>query len=305
MVIKETIESAFFNEPRDIYIYLPPGYEENEDRHYPCLYMQDGQNLFSTQGDSPYGKWDVDITADNLIEEGKIDELIVVGVSNSQWRDDEYTPTFDRSEKSGGMADVYLQFLTQEVIPFINENYRVIADRDATAICGSSLGGLLSLYAIMASPDVFASAAVMSPSIWWDNKVILDMVNSNEYDTDSLKIWLDMGYYEQGDEDEDEGEEEAEDNGGGSGDSDEDGEEAEEGSDETEEDSGEENEEDDPLENARVLCDLLREKGFKDGENFVYYEDPWGLHNEDSWAGRMEMILQFLFPGEEQEEDEE
>ncbi len=255
MVIKETIGSSCLNEEREIFVYLPPGYDVNEGAYYPCLYMLDGQNLFSTQGDSPYGKWDIDITADTMIEDCRIEEIIIVGISNSQWREYEYTPTFDASEECGGMADIYLQFITGEVIPFINERYRTITEREFTAISGSSLGGLFSLYALIQYPEIFASAAALSPSIWWDNRVILDMLSSCDYDPDSLRLWIDMGYYEEKD-----------------------------------------TEEDDPVGNSRTLCELLEEKGFEEGENFIYYEDPDGLHNEESWAGRMEMVMEFLFP---------
>ena len=298
MVITKIINSEKLNGERELFIYLPPGYDENEDRDYPCLYMQDGQNLFSEIGDSPYGKWYVDTTADDLIENEKIEPLIVVGVANSSWRDYEYTPTYDESEECGGYADIYLEFITEELMPFINQNFRVIQEREYTSICGSSLGGLLSIYALMNYPDVFASCAALSPSIWWDNRAILDYMENWDYDVQNLKLWVDMGWYEN---EENEENEESEEN-------------SEENDDNEDEifcgeDGGVEPIDPDALiedgytpgnvesiYDTRELYVILEEKGFVQGENFYYYEDPWGFHNEESWAGRMEMILKFLFP---------
>lgn len=294
MVITKTIDSEKLNGERELYIYLPPDYNENEDRYYPCLYMQDGQNLFSEVGDSPYGKWYVDTTADSLIEEGKIEPLIVVGVANSEWRDYEYTPTYDEGEECGGYADIYLEFITEELIPFINENFRVIPEREYTSICGSSLGGLLSIYALMNYPDVFSGSAALSPSIWWDNRYILDYVENWNYEDQDLKLWVDMGWYEnEGDVDDDDDDADGDDEIY----SGEDGGIEPEDPDEEQEDSSSENVE--SIYDTRELYDILEEKGFTQGDNFYYYEDPWGFHNEDSWAGRMEMILKFLFPSSE------
>ncbi len=266
MILRETIKSEQLGEERELFIYLPPGYDENNvERLYPCLYMHDGQNIFAQAGDSEFGKWEVDITADDLIEKGEIIPLIIVGISNSPDRDYEYTPTYDQEEETGGFADTYLNFLTQELMPTINETYNVSPYPTDTAICGSSLGGLLSLYAIMRHEDLFKKAAILSPSIWWDNKVILDAVSLWEPDCTELKLWVDMGWFE---------EEELTDEPGH------------------------------PIDDSRELTELLESRGFTVGENLVYYEDPEGAHNEFSWAKRMQMILYYLFPAAESTEEE-
>lgn len=257
MVVTETFNSEILNDERELYIYLPPGYDRDDtDLLYPCLYMHDGQNIFAEAGESEFGKWYVDITADHLIEDGDIVPVIIVGVANSPERDDEYTPTYDTEEESGGFANLYLDFLTQELMPYIAEKYNVSSEPADTAICGSSLGGLLSLYAIIRHEDLFKNAAILSPSIWWDNKVILDLAANWEPECSELKIWLDMGVLEDEDLVDEPG---------------------------------------NPIDDSRELMELLESRGFTVGENLVYYEDQEGLHNEGSWARRMEVILLYLF----------
>lgn len=247
--------SEYLEEERTIYIYLPPGYEEDEEKTYPVLYMQDGQNIFSDYGEGSMN-WRLDETAEELIEEGKIEELIIVGISNSAWRDDEYTPTVDENEGTGGYADIYLQFLIDEVKSHIDSNYRVRPFREDTCVGGSSLGGLLSLYAAISHPEIFGKIAAISPSIWWDNRVILDMAEEWDVEPADMKIWLDMGIYEGDEEDEDEV---------------------------------------DPLEESDILCEILKAKGFKRGKNLRYFTDYDGSHDEFSWGKRAGRILLFLF----------
>jgi len=203
MVKVETIYSEELGNEREIYIFLPPSYDADAERTYPVLYMQDGQNIFSSAGESAMMKWDVDTTALSLIEEGIIEEIIIVGISNSEWRDYEYTPTFDATDGSGGHADPYLTFLVEEVKEYIDENYRVRPFRHDTALAGSSLGGLLALYAAMEYPDFFGKIAAISPSLWWDDEIILEMARDWEIDPAGMKIWIDMGYNE---DEEDDGE---------------------------------------------------------------------------------------------------
>ncbi len=255
MIEVYTLVSETFEEIREIYIYLPPGYEEDEEKTYPVFYMQDGQNIFSGYGEGP-GKWDMDLVADELIEEERIKELIIVGISNSNWRDEEYTPTFDEGEESGGYADLYLDFLLQEVKEYIDNNYRVRPFREDTAIGGSSLGGLLALYAGITCPEYFGKIAAISPSIWWDNQVIMDMAEEWDVDPQDMKIWLDMGRYENDEDDEDEA---------------------------------------DPLEQADMLCEILKSKGFKRGRNLRYFTDYKGTHDEYSWGKRIGKVMSFLF----------
>jgi len=259
MIETRTFYSEYLGEERNIYIFLPAGYGEDPDKTYPVLYMQDGQNIFSHYGENATKiKWNLDKTAGKLIKKGFIEEIIIVGIANSEWRDDEYTPTQDDSEGSGGYADIYLKFLIEEVKDYIDENFAVRPFREDTAIGGSSLGGLLALYAAIVYPQYFGKVAAISPSIWWDDNIILDMAEEWDVETEDMQIWLDMGLYE---------------------------------IDEEEMEAGEPH----PFEGSRELCEILKDKGFILGQNFHYYEDYWGAHDEISWGRRMKKVLGFLF----------
>jgi len=177
---------------RDLIVYLPPDYEDN-DRRSPVLYLHDGQNLFDPETAYVRGMdWKVDETADALIRSGEIEPLIIVGVFNSgEHRIEEYTPTRDR-KLGGGHAELYGHMLVEELKPFIDERYRTLPDAHNTGLGGSSLGGLATLYLGFTHPEVFGKLAVLSPSVWWDNKAILKIIHKTS-PKPRLKIWVSMG----------------------------------------------------------------------------------------------------------------
>ena len=168
----QIIDSVFFmpqlNRTRRIWIYLPKGYSESEDR-YPVIYMHDGQNLFDSST-SFAGEWKVDETVDKLIKNG-VKKAIIVAIDNGgKNRLDEYTP-FANKEYGGGDGAKYMNFVVETLKPFIDNNYKTISDRDNTSLIGSSLGGLISFYGIMKYKSVFSKAVIMSPSFWFSNKI--------------------------------------------------------------------------------------------------------------------------------------
>lgn len=182
--------SRHLNNDRKLWIYLPPNYEIDRSTRYPVFYLQDGQNLFDA-ATSFAGEWHADETAQSLIEQKKIQPLIVVGIENTKDRIAEYTPVADTSHPGGGQGNLYARFLIEEVKPFIDHTYRTLTDRDQTAIGGSSLGALISLHIAATHPDTFSRVAAISPAIWWADRNILKTL-----DTDALKhtkIWLDIG----------------------------------------------------------------------------------------------------------------
>mgnify|MGYP005843133317 CR=1 FL=1 len=154
---------------RDINVYLPPSYDTGMDR-YPVLYMHDGQNLFD-RGTSYAGvEWQVDETMETLARRGI--EAIVVGIANmGERRLAEYSP-FDDPEHGLDLGDAYLAFIADTLKPFIDRSFRTRPEPEHTAIIGSSLGGLISLYALFHRPDSFGMAGVLSPALWFANGAI-------------------------------------------------------------------------------------------------------------------------------------
>jgi predicted alpha/beta superfamily hydrolase len=190
----ERFHSNFLPNDRDVLVYLPPGYEDDRDRHYPVLYLQDGQNLFDgATSFIPGQDWHVDETAEWLIGTGTITPVIIVGIYNTgAFRMDEYTPTRDGRMGHGGQADFYALMLVEELKPYIDRTYRTQSDGSQTALGGSSLGGLVSLYIGLKHPDIFGKVAAISPAVWWDKRSIVRDVRRLAAKPD-LKIWLDIG----------------------------------------------------------------------------------------------------------------
>ena len=188
--------SKYLAQDRDVVVWLPPGYSKNAKQRYPVFYMHDGQNLFD-EATSFLGKeWKLDETATELIENKKIAPIILVGIYNAgNDRLDEYTPTKDAKFKRGGKADTYGKMLVEELKPFIDRAYRTKRSAKDTGLGGSSLGGLVTLYLGLKYPQVFGNLAVVSPSVWWDDKFIIRFLKENREPKNrlGLKIWLDMG----------------------------------------------------------------------------------------------------------------
>lgn len=186
----EAFASTHLEVKRDVLVYLPPGYEQSGARRYPVLYLHDGQNVFD-KATSVGEEWRVDETAQGLIEAGQIEPLIIVAVYNTgEHRIDEYAPT--ASDKGGGRADQYGRMLIEELKPFIDATYRTLPSAASTGIGGSSLGALLTMHLGLRYATAFSRLAVHSPSVWWDDKVILKEVAALPQKL-PFRIWLDAG----------------------------------------------------------------------------------------------------------------
>jgi predicted alpha/beta superfamily hydrolase len=162
-------------------------------RHFPVFYLHDGQNLIDPRTSFVPGRtWQVDATADALAASHEAEPIILVGIANTGVRRmAEYTPTRD-PRRGGGDGPRYGRFLVQELKPLIDLYFRTLPGPNDTAIGGSSLGGLISLALALDYPKVFGKAAVMSPSVWWNQRAILNRVSAARPKPD-LHIWLDMG----------------------------------------------------------------------------------------------------------------
>jgi enterochelin esterase-like enzyme len=178
--------SKIFGNTRFVRVWLPPAYDaaENAGRHYPVLYLNDGQNLFEASTAFGGVEWQVDETADRLIREGAVPPMIVVGIDNTgQERLREYMPhrsLHPRMLRVQGKH--YPDFLIKEVMPFVEQSYRVATRPEDTGLGGSSLGALISLYTAIERPGIFGRLLLESPSLWASNRQLIK-------ESRSVRIW--------------------------------------------------------------------------------------------------------------------
>ncbi|HZE57704.1 MAG TPA: alpha/beta hydrolase-fold protein [Chthoniobacterales bacterium] len=197
--------SKILKNRRDVLVYLPPGYRRFSMRQYPVLYLQDGQNVFDAATSFAGVEWGVDETAQRLIRQKLMEPLIIVAIANTgEDRIHEYAPTPARLDppkrkRSKGLLRSYGRFLVEELKPFIDRKYRTKREAEFTGLGGSSLGGLATITLGLWFPNYFNRLAVLSPSIWWDDCAIYDIVDEvDETKKPPLKIWLDTGTHEPG-----------------------------------------------------------------------------------------------------------
>lgn len=256
---------------RPLYIYLPPGYDDEPDRHFPVIYMHDGQNCFEAFVEDSYvGSWRADETADTLINQGLMRPCIIVGVGHGgRWRTAEYLPPYaifqpkkgkEKSDKRKGIpgrADKTFAYYENDVAPYIRHHYRVLTGRDHTATCGSSMGGLFSAYIAWEHPGFARHHAVISPAFWttkddWGEMEPIRRLQSGE--PRDLRLWLDSGTR----------------------------------------DSPRRG--DDGMFETLAAREALRSNSYVEGVDFRYFLDRGAIHRESAWAARLPQVFQFLFP---------
>jgi predicted alpha/beta superfamily hydrolase len=176
--------SAILGYERDLIVWLPSNYEKEPTRRFPVIYVHDGQNLFDPATAFAGVAWQLGEAAESLIRADKIAPVIVVGIANTMARQEEYTPKRGRK---------YAAFLIDEAKPFIDRTYRTLPDRQHTAVMGSSLGGLISLYLAWWHPEVFGMAGCLSGTWMWDNAASIRMVEVEPRPAPPIKIYLDHG----------------------------------------------------------------------------------------------------------------
>jgi predicted alpha/beta superfamily hydrolase len=173
--------------PRRVVVSLPPGHGETTAR-WPVVYMHDGQNLFD-DATSFAGSWRLGEALASASRLGA--QAIVVGVWNgAERRLLEYGP-FEDPQVGGGGAGDYVDWLADVLRPVIDARFRTVRDRLHTGVAGSSMGGLVSLYALFKRPDVFGFAGVMSPSLWFAKGAIFDYVAKQPWH--DARLYLDIG----------------------------------------------------------------------------------------------------------------
>lgn len=265
---------------RNLYVYLPRGYDEHSDKRYPVLYLHDGQNVFEAFVEDSYaGSWRADEAADSLIRSGKMRECIIVGVSNGNAeRLSEYMPPYSSfkpkqvaaklrkvTKKAAqnlpkpitGKADKAFAYYQNEVDSYVSETHRTLEGRDHRATCGSSMGGLFSAYIAWEEPQFAKHHALMSTSFWItrNEKGKLETVERfRTGDKRDVRIWLDSG------------------TGDPSTDS------------------------DDNMASTERVYEALIANGYEEGDDFQYYVDQGAIHHESAWASRLDKVFPFLFP---------
>lgn len=254
--ILRDLESPQLGNRRDLLVYLPPSYAES-DRRYPVIYMNDGQNLFDA-ATSYAGEWHVDETMEMLARQGY--EAIIVGIPNiGERRFHEYIP-FASPELQEVQGEEYVAFIADTVKPIIDRDFRTRPAREATGIAGSSLGGLISLYAYFRRPEVFGLAGVFSPAFRWGKQGAYPFVSQAAFSPG--KIYMDVG--------------------------------TSEGVGLTDTRRGQRSFAFQYLRHVRRMDELLRRKGYRPGENLRYVEEEDGVHHESAWARRLPDALRFL-----------
>lgn len=268
-----------FADPRKVVVWLPDDYDA-KGPPYAVLYMHDGQNLFDPATGYGGKEWKVDEVVDRLVREGKMRRTIVVGIWNTPTRLRDYVPSkaFTHLPRGymnrvrglyGGdpLSDGYLKFIVRELKPLIDKRYNVATGRADTAIMGSSMGGLISLYAINEYPEVFGGAGMVSthwplflPS---EGKSVSDAeyeIVSSAFET-YLRPSLagpqgHLLYFDHGSETLDRN-------------------------------------------YARYqerIDRIVKSRGYRRNTNWISRNFPGAAHNEDSWAARVEIPLRFLLP---------
>lgn len=188
-----TIPKLSGEDPRRAYIYLPESYEQEPDRRYPVMYMFDGHNVFFDE-DATFGKsWGM-----NKFMEKSGKDLIIVGVECNRYGNNrliEYSPlSYENSElgKIRGKGNVYMNWLVNDLKPYIDGKYRTLPDRKNTIIAGSSMGGLMAIYGATTYNHIFQRGAALSPSLWVAPGKVLEMIARAHIRRDTC-IYMDYG----------------------------------------------------------------------------------------------------------------
>jgi len=199
-----------FVDSRNVDVWLPPGYDQEDSTRYPVIYMHDGQNLFDPALSFIGVDWGIDETMTRLIGENRIRKAIVVGIWNTPKRYPEYMPQMPVEAVADGepfkivgiggelysnqiVSDNYLRFLVKELKPFVDEKFRTLPGRANTFIMGSSMGGLISAYAMSEYPDVFGAAACISTHWPAGDGIVIEYMKHHMPDPRTHRFYFDHG----------------------------------------------------------------------------------------------------------------
>jgi len=196
IVFEGMVQSTILQTNRFIRVYLPPGYNDASTTRFPVLYVQDGQNAFTTAGPHAafgWGNWELDKTADRLIAEGKIRPIIIVAIDCSPSRYREYrgpiAPGLDNRA-----YERYARFLIEELKPRIDRDYRTLTGPEHTGLLGSSMGGIGSIALAWEHPEIFGLASSLSGAFQVEKQYFLqNVLTAKTAKKKPVRIYLDSG----------------------------------------------------------------------------------------------------------------
>lgn len=190
-ILSENFKIPQLNTTRKIWIYLPPDYQTS-NKKYPVIYMQDGQNLFD-DFTSFSGEWNVDETLNQIFSETG-QSAIVIGIDNGgASRLSEYSPWNNEKYQTKGIGDLYLEFLTKTLKSYVDKTYRTQKQASKNLVMGSSMGGLISLYAASKYPTIFGKAGIFSPAFWFVSKDLKNYLHRNQNNLKNSKFYFVAG----------------------------------------------------------------------------------------------------------------
>ncbi len=177
---------------RTVRVFTPDGYDAGGDHRYPVLYMQDGQNVFSHPESARLDTWCANVTLERLAAEGAVEPWIIVAVDSGLGRFSDYSPWVHRGREGNG--ERYARFLVDELKPWVDATYRTRAGSRWTAVMGSSLGGLISLYLGLSRPGTFGRVGALSPTVMWAHDALFRAWTAHTRRW--TRIYLDAGHPE-------------------------------------------------------------------------------------------------------------
>lgn len=255
------------NRTRSLRIYLPPEYDKS-NRRYPVLYMQDAQNLFSIK-DSAFGQiWNIAEILDKKHDLTPEKDCIIVGIDNgeiyryseySPWKSDiggYYLPQALSTGMPGGEGFQYIDFIVNTLKPYVDQNFKTLSDRDHTGICGSSMGGLISLCAGISLQDIFSKIGAFSSAFYFAEDEVIKLIKKCGKNQ-SMSIYLDVG---------------------------------------TQETSNHaiENFPEVYVNCSKNILHALQNAGFQESE-LKFFIDEGGIHNERDWERRFPIMFNWIF----------
>ena len=193
---RHDVPSVWIDGPRRITVWTPESVDPGLGDQAALLILHDGQNLFDPdRAHRPGHTWQVAETAAKLIEEGRIPPVVIAGIDHAeQDRILEMTPT-EGNHPGAGQSAAYGRFIVEELVPFLEAEYGVDTRAGNLAMGGSSLGGLATLAIAQQYPSRFHRLLVMSPSLWWDDAVMLARMRKQPL-APNTRVWLDVGLKE-------------------------------------------------------------------------------------------------------------